>query len=283
MPVPASAAKEAIIDREGLQALLEALSARGFSVTGPRVRDGAVVYETVRDLTDLPAGWTDRQEGGSYRLERRGGRTLDTLRPGLLVDLPDPRLRAFSLHEGRRTLRRIGAESGLEAEAVGEESFAQGLARRVRTFFSDRQSFSDLRHVQDEARQERSGQRIVEAFYGDGMLAVLGEAEDPDCLLVAVEDPVFGDSRLTVNLDLVHKVDLPGRRGKNLDRERRDHIFLDVRFGIQFGQLVVRDVAEIGNDSFPVGIHNPGKGKGDVALYGARRAGIDIAFDLPLD
>lgn len=72
----APTAAEAIIDREGLQALLEALSARGFSVTGPRVRDGAIVYETVRNVADLPEGWTDRQEGGRYRLERRNDRAL---------------------------------------------------------------------------------------------------------------------------------------------------------------------------------------------------------------
>ncbi|MGD9896820.1 MAG: 4Fe-4S dicluster domain-containing protein [Candidatus Methylacidiphilaceae bacterium] len=72
----APAAGEAIIDREGLQALLDALSARGFSVIGPRIRDGAIVYGPVRNLSDLPEGWTDRQDGGRYRLERRADRAL---------------------------------------------------------------------------------------------------------------------------------------------------------------------------------------------------------------
>jgi ferredoxin len=69
-------AGEAIIDREGLQALLDALSARGFSVIGPRVRDEAIVYAPLRNVADLPEGWTDRQDGGRYRLERRGDRAL---------------------------------------------------------------------------------------------------------------------------------------------------------------------------------------------------------------
>lgn len=67
---------EAIIDREGLQALLDILNACGFSVIGPRVRDGAIVYESVRRVADLPEGWTDRQDGGRYRLERRADRAL---------------------------------------------------------------------------------------------------------------------------------------------------------------------------------------------------------------
>ncbi|WP_281173248.1 hypothetical protein [Actinotalea ferrariae] len=32
-----------VIDVEGLQSLIEALASRGFTVMGPRVRDGAVV------------------------------------------------------------------------------------------------------------------------------------------------------------------------------------------------------------------------------------------------
>jgi formate hydrogenlyase subunit 6/NADH:ubiquinone oxidoreductase subunit I len=40
-------------------------------VLGPRVRDGAVVYDEVGQPADLPVGWTDVQEGGRYRLARR--------------------------------------------------------------------------------------------------------------------------------------------------------------------------------------------------------------------
>ncbi|WP_142525360.1 4Fe-4S dicluster domain-containing protein [Methylacidimicrobium cyclopophantes] len=64
------------MDREGLQALLDVLTSRGFGVVGPRVRDEAVVYEPIRNVADLPEGWTDRQDGGRYRLERREDRAL---------------------------------------------------------------------------------------------------------------------------------------------------------------------------------------------------------------
>ena len=44
---------------------------RGYTVVGPTVRDGAIVYEELESAAELPIGWTDRQEAGTYRLERR--------------------------------------------------------------------------------------------------------------------------------------------------------------------------------------------------------------------
>ena len=64
-------AKKAVISCDGLRALLHALAGQGFQVVGPTVRDGAIVYDTVARLDDLPAGWTDRQAPGRYHLERR--------------------------------------------------------------------------------------------------------------------------------------------------------------------------------------------------------------------
>lgn len=47
------------------------LAGRGFRVLGPTVRDGAIVYDDLESARDLPIGWQDVQEPGSYRLERR--------------------------------------------------------------------------------------------------------------------------------------------------------------------------------------------------------------------
>jgi formate hydrogenlyase subunit 6/NADH:ubiquinone oxidoreductase subunit I len=55
----------------GLQALIETLAASGYQVLGPTLREGAIVYDEITSLADLPAGWTDHQEPGRYRLERR--------------------------------------------------------------------------------------------------------------------------------------------------------------------------------------------------------------------
>ncbi len=65
-----------MIDRDGLQQIVDALGRRGYRVIGPSVRDGAIVYDTVTRLDDFPVGWTDRQDGGRYRLERRGDAAL---------------------------------------------------------------------------------------------------------------------------------------------------------------------------------------------------------------
>ena len=60
-----------VIEVEALEALLAALRARGYRVLGPTVRDGAIVYDELESAAELPIGWGDRQEPGSYRLERR--------------------------------------------------------------------------------------------------------------------------------------------------------------------------------------------------------------------
>jgi sulfhydrogenase subunit beta (sulfur reductase) len=64
------------IKRDGLQRVIDALANRGFRVIGPTVRDGAIVYDTIALLDDLPVGWTDRQDAGRYRLERRADAAL---------------------------------------------------------------------------------------------------------------------------------------------------------------------------------------------------------------
>jgi ferredoxin len=64
------------LERSGLQQLLDALRADGYQSIGPVLRDGAIVYDALESIDELPAGWTDRQDGGSYRLERRGDQAL---------------------------------------------------------------------------------------------------------------------------------------------------------------------------------------------------------------
>lgn len=66
-----SAEPTAIIDRAGLDALIGALRDRGFSVVGPTIREEAIVYDEVRSIDDLPSGWTDEQDAGTYRLRQR--------------------------------------------------------------------------------------------------------------------------------------------------------------------------------------------------------------------
>ena len=64
-------AQTSVIEPGALDSLLGALTARGFRVVGPTVRDGAIVYEDLESAADLPVGWKDSQDAGTYRLERR--------------------------------------------------------------------------------------------------------------------------------------------------------------------------------------------------------------------
>ena len=53
-----------VLELDGLDVLIGALSSRGYDVVGPTVRDGAIVYDEIESAADLPVGWTDVQDGG---------------------------------------------------------------------------------------------------------------------------------------------------------------------------------------------------------------------------
>ena len=58
-----------ILTADRLDELVGALRRRGH-VVGPVLREGAISYGEIESASDLPRGWTDRQEAGTYRLER---------------------------------------------------------------------------------------------------------------------------------------------------------------------------------------------------------------------
>jgi len=64
-------AETRLLEREHLDELLGALKRRGYRLLGPTVDNGAITYDELESAADLPAGWTDEQEGGTYRLRRR--------------------------------------------------------------------------------------------------------------------------------------------------------------------------------------------------------------------
>ena len=100
-----------VIEPGALETLIGALRGRGYRVLGPTVADGAIVYEELESATELPIGWTDSQDGGHYRLERRE----DEARFGYAVGphswkqfLLPPRLRLWQA--------RQNGDGGLEIE-----------------------------------------------------------------------------------------------------------------------------------------------------------------------
>jgi sulfhydrogenase subunit beta (sulfur reductase) len=65
-----------VVERDQLHWLLDALGNRGYRVLGPRVRDGAIVYDDLNSFEDAPIGWTDEQDGGTYCLKKRADKAL---------------------------------------------------------------------------------------------------------------------------------------------------------------------------------------------------------------
>jgi ferredoxin len=71
-----STTQHTILTTTGLQALLDGLKSRQYRVVGPIVRDGAIVYDDIGSVSDLPRGWSDEQAAGRYRLVRRDDAAL---------------------------------------------------------------------------------------------------------------------------------------------------------------------------------------------------------------
>lgn len=80
MPAPSTEKRKAsppvgshvCIQRDELQGVLDELREQGYKTVLPQVRDGAVVYGDSNQVSDLPRGLIDEQDGGTYRLRESG-------------------------------------------------------------------------------------------------------------------------------------------------------------------------------------------------------------------
>jgi sulfhydrogenase subunit beta (sulfur reductase) len=59
-----------ILESEQFQSLIDLFKQRGYRVLGSVVRDKAIVYDDISSVYDFPVGWSDQQEGGTYRLTK---------------------------------------------------------------------------------------------------------------------------------------------------------------------------------------------------------------------
>jgi ferredoxin len=66
--------RSVVIDKQVLGDIIDRLWESGFTVVGPTIAQGAIVFDEIRSLNQLPIGWTDEQEGGVYRLKPRDDR-----------------------------------------------------------------------------------------------------------------------------------------------------------------------------------------------------------------
>ncbi len=113
-------APDRVISLAGLEELVGALRRRGYRVVGPKLRDGAIVYDELDSAVELPVGWTDVQEPGSYRIVRRD----DEARFGFAAGphswkqyLLPPRVRLWRAQQN-------GASVTIEEEAPHDERYA---------------------------------------------------------------------------------------------------------------------------------------------------------------
>ena len=60
-----------LLDRDGLDMLVSEILNAGYQLIGPIVQDGAIRYGQIESSRDLPTGWQDVQEKGTYSLRRR--------------------------------------------------------------------------------------------------------------------------------------------------------------------------------------------------------------------
>src|SRR5215475_6428127 len=93
----------AVLDRAGLDTLIEALIADGYRVVGPTVRDDAIVLAELDSGAQLPAGWGVDVGPGRYRLRPRADAAVFAHSAGpqsWKQFLHPPRQRLFSFENG---------------------------------------------------------------------------------------------------------------------------------------------------------------------------------------
>ncbi|QIL89212.1 4Fe-4S dicluster domain-containing protein [Microbulbifer harenosus] len=61
-----------LLQADDLDVLIQVIAREGHRLIGPTLRDGAIVYDDIHSVSDLPRDWTDDQEKGRYRLRKRG-------------------------------------------------------------------------------------------------------------------------------------------------------------------------------------------------------------------
>ncbi len=176
------AAGAGTIDRDGLDELFAALRRRGFELIGPTVRDGAIVYDGIASSDDLPVGWTDEQDGGSYRLARREDEALFGYAVG-------PHSWKRYLHPPELTLWRARRGAGGELEVSEEAAEAPTYA-----FVGVRSCELHAIAIQDRV--------LMEGAYPDPFYAARREG----AFILAVNCTVAGGTCFCVSMETGPKV-----------------------------------------------------------------------------
>jgi len=60
-----------IFESNDFNKLLDVLKIKGYRTIGPTLKDETIVYGELNSVEQLPVGWVDNQDAGSYRLTKR--------------------------------------------------------------------------------------------------------------------------------------------------------------------------------------------------------------------
>ena len=203
-------AEPAIVDRTELDALFGALRERGYTVVGPTVRSQSLVYDELAGADDLPAGWVDVQDGGTFRLQRGDDEALFAHTVGhdsLKRFLFPPQLAVWRA--------RRGADGALEVQEpapapryafIGVRSCdLHAVAIQDRVFMGDRYVDADY-----EARRR-------DAFF----VAVNCGQAGGTCFCASMDTGPARDGRLRPGADRAARRRRPPLRGRGRQRARR--------------------------------------------------------------
>jgi sulfhydrogenase subunit beta (sulfur reductase) len=110
-----------LVSRCDFPVLFDVLSASGYDLIGPTVRDQAIVYDKIDGVEDLPIGWTDEQDAGTYRLKHRADAALFGFNVG-----PDS-WKKFLHRPSIRLWKADKSESGIQFRASDEPAPKQAF------------------------------------------------------------------------------------------------------------------------------------------------------------
>ena len=187
----------AVLSAESFDSLLGVLRDDGYRLVGPIVRNGAIVYEELRDAADLPVGWTDEQAPGSYRLTRRDDEALFGFAVGPQSwkrELLPPRVR---LWQARRDGEELTIEEA-ESEAVPTAFIGVRPCELAAIRIQDR-VFLEGRFVDADYAARRAQAFVVAVDCGDPSdLCFCGDPEAGEGYDLALTELLEGEHRFLV-------------------------------------------------------------------------------------
>ncbi len=152
--------RRAVIAPEALDDLVATLLAEGYRVLGPQVRDEAIVYDDLERAAQLPAGYTDEQRPGHYRLQRRE----DAARFGYAVG-PHSWKRFLFRPEVLLWSARRSADGELSLEEPGTDARPLALigvrACELQAITIQDRVFMGGRHVDRDYAAQREGALLI--------------------------------------------------------------------------------------------------------------------------